>query len=218
MTPHHYRLPVFSGRSSGSGRVGSTLAALALGLAAAGAAHAANLSPLARPGAPGLVTGRPIAHVPPPRIAVASVTTAFQHNCNGPQPIFVASVKLHNSGGALAAQQGLVSVSDTNPQIYQGRSLRLVSAGIEMPAIGAYSDAVVPVPVSSLASYAGEVGVKHLTVRVLPTFSAGKYAFRQPSFYSFSVTVPQGFCARGPSVPRAATGRVSIPLRGRPLR
>ena len=54
MTPHLVRLPAVPGRSSGPGRVAPVLAAFALGLAAAGAAHAANLSPLTRPGTAGM--------------------------------------------------------------------------------------------------------------------------------------------------------------------
>jgi len=197
MNTHPFRIPAVRGRSAAPRLARSTLAALALGLAGAGLAHAANLSPLTRPGAPGMTSGRPVMHLAPPRISILGATATLQRNCYGPQPLFIAHVTLHNAGGPLEANHGLVSVSDTNPQLYHNQPLRLVSAGIELPAIGAYSNAVVTVPISSLAPYAGEVGAKQLTVRVMPTIYAGKPAFPQPPFYSLRVAVPRGFCARG---------------------
>lgn len=217
MTTPLFRLAAIPGRSAGPGLVCSTLAALALGLAAAGAAHAANLVPLFKRVSPRATNSRPVPHLAPPRITIVGATADLQHNCKGPQPLFLAHVTLHNSGGPLAMHLGLASVSDTDAQTYKGYSMRLVSPGIELPAIGAYTNVVVTVPVSSMAPYVALVGAHQVTVRVGATIVAHKSAFPQPPFYSFSVTVPQGFCARV-GVPRAATGRTSIQLRGRPLR
>ena len=211
MTRHLFRLRAISGRRSGPAPVRATLAALALGLLGAGAAHAADLVPLMKREPPRITSGRPKLHLAAPRLTTVGATAALQHNCNGPQPLFIAHVTLHNAGGPLPARRGLVSVSDTDSRTYHGKSLRLVSAGIYLPAIGADANAVVTVPVSSLASYAGLVGAHQLTVRVMPNSIAGKPAFPRPPFYVFSAAVvPSGFCATRLSVPHASARQFKL--------
>lgn len=208
MTEHPIPTSAARGPSARLGLIRSTLAALALGLAGAGAAHAANLVPMFKHEAPRMNSGRPVPHLAPPRITIVGAKAALQNACGMPRPIFIARVTLHNSGGPLAARLGLASVSDTNPRTYHGRSLRLVSHGIDLPAIGAGANAVVTVPIFSLAPYAGEVGVKRLTVRVMPSGGTHGTAFARPPFYVFSATVPRGFCARA-GVPHAAARRLA---------
>src|SRR5690349_12470478 len=82
------------------------------------------------PGAAGVIR-KPTALIP--NIVVVGAIGAIRHNCESPKPALVATVTLHNSGGgALAANQGTVYVSEDN-----GSTDRLVSNGIQLPAFAA---------------------------------------------------------------------------------
>ena len=195
MSRHPFRIPAAPGRRSGPRLARSALAVLALGLAGTGASNAANLVPMFKHEAPRVTSRKPILRFTP-RITIVGATAALQHNCGGPKPLFLAHVTLHNAGGPLPARGGLASVSDVNPGTYHMKPLRLVSHGIYLPAIGPKADAVVTVPIFSLAPYAGEVGVKRLTVRVNPSGLANEATFTPPPNYVFRAVVPKGFCAR----------------------
>jgi len=162
---------------------------LGLGLSLAGTAEAGLVR---APAAPGRLQASPQPHLAAPRISLVGASAALQRHCHSPQPLFIVSVTLRNTGGPLAAHHGLASASEDSG-VSDGHK-RLVSHGMPLPAIAAHGSAVVKIPVQALAPYSDLSGAHKLTVHVLPTSYSGKLAFPEPPTYTFRVRVPKGFC------------------------
>jgi hypothetical protein len=146
-------------------------------------------APLNRPGAPRDIIRTPGALKPV--LEVVSATGAVQQNCASPAPALMVTVNVRNSGGgALAASQGTIYVSEDN-----GSPDRLVSNGVQLPAFAAGETKAIKISVITLSPYSVLAGGHILTVHLLPTLSNGQYSFPKPvTDYTFGVTFPPNFC------------------------
>jgi hypothetical protein len=126
-----------------------------------------------------------------PALVVANATAVIQKNCQNPKPALIANVTLRNDGGgALAAGQGTVYVSEDN-----GSPDRLVSSGVHLPAFAPGESKTIAIPVISLSPYLKLAGNHSLTVHLLPMLSKGQYNFPKPAVdYKFPAFFPMGFC------------------------
>jgi hypothetical protein len=126
-----------------------------------------------------------------PVIVVTGAHGAIQNSCQSPKPAVIATVNLRNTGGgALAANQGTVYVSEDN-----GSPDRLVSGGVQLPAFAPGEAKAVSIPVISLSPYSKLPGSHVLTVHLLPLMSNGQYSFPKPATdYQFTITFPNNYC------------------------
>ncbi|MEJ2509104.1 MAG: hypothetical protein P8009_06440 [Gammaproteobacteria bacterium] len=148
---------------------------------------------------PGSLKPAPNLTLPAPKLAIVNASAALQRHCRSPQPLFVVSAAVRNTGGPLAANRGHIYASEDSG-VTDGHK-RLVSAGIPLPAIGRNTSAVVKIPVQSLAPYSELSGAHSLTVHIVATSYSGKPAFANPRTYTFRVRVPGGFCLSRPTSP-----------------
>ncbi|HKQ29729.1 MAG TPA: hypothetical protein VJS66_00445 [Burkholderiales bacterium] len=144
---------------------------------------------------------------PIPQLAVLSLQTKIEPNCQSPQPALTASVNIKNSGGSMTVNRGTITLKEIAGD-------NLSSAVVPLPAIGAGQTQIVSISAMTPQPYATLAGVHQIEVVLAPQDTAGQPSFIKPAMpYQFAVTFPAGHCAAPQRAQPEAPARSRLPGR-----